>query len=156
MGSCLKVIFIYPFQLVGGILWNIIQLIPYFLALFLVLLLFFNMGWIGFNPLGGYNPFGLFNPTPTLTRPSNNAPADNTADNETFQLVFRFEAHGDQLFYMGNAVDAEYARELARQAKGLDAKIEVHMASDVTVAQADSIREILNEAGVPYEIIPLE
>ena len=83
-------------------------------------------------------------------------PAIHSTSSDTFQLVFRFEARGDQIYYLGNAVDDAYVRDLARQAKGLDAKVEVLVASDVTVARADSLREILNESGVPYEIVPLE
>ena len=48
--GCLYNIFIRPVELIGRILWDIVQLIPYFILLFLVLLLMFNLGWIWLRP----------------------------------------------------------------------------------------------------------
>lgn len=157
MGGCLYAIFIRPFELVARILWNLLMLVPYFIALFLLLVFMFNLGWIGFDPLGGFNPFGWFERTTPVSRPAAPTPSVGTpAGDGTLQLVFRFEARGDQIYYLGNSIDEAYFRQLAQQALALDARVEVYTASDVTVGEADQIRAILNDVGVNYQIIPME
>jgi hypothetical protein len=70
--------------------------------------------------------------------------------------VLRFTWRGDEIVYNDNVVSEAEFGELLAAAKTNDAKVEIVKLSDVRVEMADRWREMLDAAGVRYEIIPQE
>jgi hypothetical protein len=88
------------------------------------------------------------------TEPTTIAPETET-DAET-EMVVRFTWRGDEIIYNDSAIsEADFAGLLA-EAKAKEVKVEIIKLSDVRVEAADRWREMLDEAGVRYEVIPEE
>lgn len=103
---------------------------------------------------------GLPNPGSIQTAPSSpsgSAPAaDETPGAPDATIVLRFTWSGDQILNNETPItEAEFA-ELLAEAKEKDVKIEIVKLSDVSVESADRRRQMLDEAGVRYEVIPQE
>jgi hypothetical protein len=70
--------------------------------------------------------------------------------------VLRFTWRGDEIIYNDSVVSDTEFTELLNQAKVNETKVEIVKFSDVRVEAADRWREMLDEAGVSYEVIPQE
>lgn len=80
------------------------------------------------------------------------APAAESGTDIVLSVIWR----GDEIVYNDNAIsDGEFA-DLLAEAKTKDVKVEIVKFSDVRVEAADRWREMLDTAGVRYEVIPQE
>jgi hypothetical protein len=70
--------------------------------------------------------------------------------------VLRFTWRGDEIVYNDSVISETDFADLLAQAKASESKVEVVKFSDVRVEAADRWREMLDGAGVRYEIIPQE
>jgi hypothetical protein len=70
--------------------------------------------------------------------------------------VLRFTWRGDEIVYNDSVISETDFADLLAQAKASESKVEVVKFSDVRVEAADRWRELLDGAGVRYEIIPQE
>jgi hypothetical protein len=70
--------------------------------------------------------------------------------------VLRFTWRGDEIIYNESAISEADFSDLLASARASEAKIEIVKMSDVRVESADRWREMLDTAGVRYEIIPQE
>lgn len=149
LSGCLYTIFIRPFVIVGQLLWNLIQLIPYALVIGLI--------WFALNNSSlsnlGVDSFRSWTMLlgERLDQRSTNPPT--TALHNRYPLDFRFRWQGEQIYYLGNQIEDRYFVQLAEEANQLGGKITVEQASDVEQALAERRLNVLTKLGVPHEVI---
>jgi hypothetical protein len=101
---------------------------------------------------------GLPNPGSLQTAPSSgSAPAAEDSTTETgTDIVLSFTWRGDEIIYNDAPISEAEFGELLAEAKEKDVKVEIVKFSDVRVEVADRWRQMLDTAGVRYEVIPQE
>jgi hypothetical protein len=100
---------------------------------------------------------GLPNPGSVQTAPSGSAPASEDTTSETgTTIVLSFTWRGDEILYNDAPINEAEFGELLAEAKEKDVKVEIVKFSDVRVEAADRWRQMLDTAGVRYEVIPQE
>jgi hypothetical protein len=164
--GCLYTIFIQPFVIIGRILWNILLLVPYLLALLLLWFAFTYFswgnldfldtsaltGWFSNLPTWSSNSTNTNTPSGTNTTPGTSTPFSPQVAQANYRIIFRFIWQGEQIYYLGKEIDEDYFYQLAREAKGLNGKVEVQQAPDVPPDVVSRRETILEEIDVANEI----
>lgn len=154
MRRLLYVIFLLPFRILGELVRDLLRLIPYLIAILVILFGLEMWGGMNFPFLGMVDVFGLLDRNGIESRPATNGPSTVGPADGTPQLIFRFLWRGERIYYLGNEITEAYFEDLATEARRLNGKVEVQKESDVTVEVADRRRALLDRIGVNYEIIP--
>jgi hypothetical protein len=88
--------------------------------------------------------------------PDNNSSQQEIPSETEGAITIRFIWRGDEIIYDENVISESEFEGILAEAKLNDAKVEIIKTSDVEVETADRRRQLLDEAGVRYEIISQE
>jgi hypothetical protein len=113
--------------------------------------------FLGTGSLGFLENSGLMPNLGELQRaPSSDVTAPGTTRETGASTVLRFTWQGDEIVYNGNVISETEFATLLDSANANDAKVEIIKLSNVRVESADRRRQLLDDAGVRYEVIPQE
>ena len=153
LSGCLYTIFIRPFVLIGQLIWDLIQLIPYALLVGAIWFALTNSG-IGNLSIGSFSSWPALLEERLRPRFDQGPAQLPTAPlHDRYLLDFRFRWQGNQIYYLGNLIEDGYFVQLAEEADRLGGKVTIERARDVEQALAEQRLNVLTELGVPHEVI---